>query len=378
MKIAVIGGGFAGLLAAYKLSGAGVEIDLYEEHDRVGYPPHCTGIVSERVVEGIGRPARETTQAVYDGFEVVTGDSRLRIRTRRPIYKLDRVRLEHKLLREAEKNGARIHLETRVEEVSPNGEVRARGSTSKYDLVILAEGLSGRVRRKLGIYHKPVTSRGINLETPEPSRDPWFEVYFGPKAGSGFTWRVPAGKTTIVGALSLQGDPKVAVEKVYGPVETVKGYGGRVIHGPPLRNPAVGRVLLLGDAAAHNKPLTGGGLYPVTEIIVNSIQLAKQEVPLDRALVKSARNVTNRLIRQYRLARLLLSDTQLTTILVASAARAGLDEALRGRIDYDYHEDLVRQVIRHPLRATRTGFMMLAKNPAGTLRILLAGLRAML
>jgi len=376
MRIAVVGGGFAGLMATYTVTGLGAEVDLYEEHDRVGYPPHCTGIVSERVVEGIGGPARENVQAVYKGFRAATPTGSLQVQTKRPVYKLDRVGLEQSLMREAERRGANILLNTRVKRVTPGGEVRVGGAEKKYDLIILAEGSAGRLRRNLGLHHKPLASRGLNVEVDQGSGDTLFEVFFSADAvGPGFAWRVPTPGRTIIGALVVGGSPRGAIKEVYG-VDVVRGYGGRVLHGPPHPKPVLGRILLLGDAAAHNKPLTGGGLYPVTEILREASILA-QDASLPEALARATSIVGRRLRKQYYLARILLENPHLTESLITIAAETGLDTVLDGKVDYDYHDELPRLVLAKPGRALTAALRLARRDPLGALGLVGGWLRGL-
>jgi len=377
MRVAVVGGGFAGLMAAYTLLPLGVEVDLYEEHDRVGYPPHCTGIVSERVVEGIGVPARENIQASYEGFKVATTSGLLRIRTKRPIYKLDRVALEQALLKAAERRGANIYLNTRVEEISLFGEIYVGGAARKYDLVILAEGAAGRLRKPLNLDHKPLASRGLNVERVPGSRETMFEVFFSAeRVGPGFAWRVPTPGRIVLGALVVGGTPQSAVRNVYG-VNPEKGYGGRVLHGPPHPTPVRGRIVLLGDAAGHNKPLTGGGLYPVTEILLEAARLA-QDVELLDAMARAINRVGRRLRKQYYLARVLLRDPRLTENLIETAVEAGVETVLDGMVDYDYHEQLPRLALSKPGKALAAALGLARRDPIGALAVVGGWLRSLI
>ncbi|MEM0121448.1 MAG: NAD(P)-binding protein, partial [Thermoprotei archaeon] len=54
MDIFIVGGGPAGLLAAAKLSEAGFRVTLFEEHVKVGFPEHCTGIVRDDFIRLTG------------------------------------------------------------------------------------------------------------------------------------------------------------------------------------------------------------------------------------------------------------------------------------------------------------------------------------
>ena len=50
----VVGGGPAGLYAASKLAQAGFSVTLIEEHQSIGEPVHCTGVLAREAFEEFG------------------------------------------------------------------------------------------------------------------------------------------------------------------------------------------------------------------------------------------------------------------------------------------------------------------------------------
>ena len=48
----IVGAGPAGLLAAKEIASRGFSVKILEEHNRVGVPSHCAGLIS---VEGLRR-----------------------------------------------------------------------------------------------------------------------------------------------------------------------------------------------------------------------------------------------------------------------------------------------------------------------------------
>ena len=47
--VIVVGGGPAGLYSALLLAEEGFDVAVLEEHDRLGAPIHCTGVVSDEL-----------------------------------------------------------------------------------------------------------------------------------------------------------------------------------------------------------------------------------------------------------------------------------------------------------------------------------------
>ena len=54
LDVAVIGGGPGGLHAATLLSSAGFDVTLFEEHNEIGQPVHCTGVLADDAFEEFG------------------------------------------------------------------------------------------------------------------------------------------------------------------------------------------------------------------------------------------------------------------------------------------------------------------------------------
>ncbi|MCE4601404.1 MAG: NAD(P)/FAD-dependent oxidoreductase [Desulfurococcales archaeon] len=374
MKIAVVGGGFAGLLFAYKLAAKGYDVDLYEEHSRVGFPKHCTGLVSSRTVELIGEPAQRNIISRYKGVILETGSSKCVIETIDDVIKLDRVELEEDLRREAEAGGAKIYMKTRVESVKPDGSLSLGGQTRTYDLVFLAEGIHGRLRHSLGLEWRPLTTYGYNIEVeaPNTSDNSEYIVIEFRRGLAGFAWRVPLPRGTLYGALSRnpRQSKRILEEAMLGgsPADV---YGGVVVHGPPLERPRLGRVVIVGDAAGLNKPLTGGGLYPNSLLadLIASRDLASGDYHL---IDEATSEVVGLLSRQFRIARAYYSSPDRGYRVLDVILRGGFCESLSGRLTYDGHEALVSTLLSSPSRLFKLLFRVLSEGVSGDAGALLA------
>ena len=148
-----------------------------------------------------------------------------------------------------------------------------------------------------------------------------------------------------------------------------------MLAGPPVDSPRVGRVVVVGDAAFMNKPLTGGGLYPNAEAATRAAALIRAgEDPL-RALERSVREVGRFLARAYHLARLVHGRPRLVDALAHAASASGLAARLSGLVDYDRHERLLGAAARAGLPALGAAARLLADDPLGAALLLAASLR---
>ena len=364
MRIGVVGGGFAGLMAAYRMLELGYEVELFEEHGRVGYPPHCTGVVSQETVDGIGRPAKEALEASYEGLIITLDKVKCKLRTREGIAKLDRVKLEEIMLREVSARGV-VRLGSKVRRVTPQGSLELAGERKhSYDIVILAEGIQGRLRAQIDLIHNPTTSLGVNIEIPGSSGEKgYFKVGFTP-AMNGYTWEVPVSNRLVVGALSVNpGEAVRAAKKLAGDRRRLRVYGGRVIHGPPLPRARNGRVVVIGDAAGVNKPITGGGLWPNTMLVNQWAGYIARGLNLLEAFDKAYSTIYSRLYKQYKLARAFYeapaSERVKLIRFLGSLLEKGLCDRLNGRIGYDSHEELLGIILRDPRLLAKTASLIL-------------------
>ena len=378
VRVAVVGAGFSGLMFALSLLKEGLSVDVYEEHGRVGFPEHCTGLVSGYTAGLIGRPAERARLAEFDAVVISGPAHSVEVRPRGGVVKLDRVRLEEAMLDEVEREGGRVHLGVRAK-VGADGTVLPSGA--RYDVVVLAEGYFGRLAGRLGLRRRGRVFWGVNEELEYKASGPFVARFDGVTSGGFFSWFVPLGDRVLVGTASR--DPR-AVASYLGEARRafgvdgsprVKVYGGPVLAGPPVDSPRVGRVVVVGDAAFLNKPLTGGGLYPNAEAATRAAALIRAgEDPL-RALERSVREVGRSLSRAYHLARLVHGRPRLVDALAQAASASGLAARLSGLVDYDRHERLLGAAARAGLPALGAAARLLRRDPLGAALLLAASLR---
>lgn len=375
---AVVGAGYAGLMVARFFTQAGCPPTIYEEHGRVGFPKHCTGIVSTPTLLALGEPGSQCLDHSYTRI-IVEGSKPpgFMVEVAGIAHMLDRVCLEKRLLQQAITHGAEFAPHTRVTRVEqgPSGVRLQAQATAKegpptrltrtHTHAILAIGAKPPHIHHLTRQERRPPIPGVNfLITADHGVEPdTIRVFFDHSLAPGFfAWAVPRGRDSIVVGLASdspqalrRGLDRIAREKLgLNRYEATEAYGGPVNRGPPLARLVEGRVMLAGDTGLLVKPVTGGGLYPMAK--------ATQNPPLvggcEQAYITLSRRVkvmAGELRRQYRIARILHdpSNQDLIDRAVEIAREESLGELIGGRAGFDGHHLLARAVLRKPKAALR-------------------------
>src|SRR5262245_7380206 len=154
--IIVVGAGPAGLQAARVLSERGFDTLVLEEHDAVGRPVHCTGIVARDAFDTFDLPS----DAILNPLTAATFVSPSgRDFTYRPdrleAVVVDRAAFDARLAERARRAGAQIRCSTRVFDVNCGGDVvsivTSPGSVLRARACVLACGARYRLHRELGL-----------------------------------------------------------------------------------------------------------------------------------------------------------------------------------------------------------------------------------
>src|SRR3954470_10705639 len=128
----VVGGGPAGLFAGLKLAQAGWNVALFEEHQGVGSPVHCTGVLAREAFDEFGL----STACVLNELSTVTfhapsGDVVEYSTPSIEAVVIDRVRFDQSLAAKAVRAGVRMFSGQRVTaiDVEPDGVRVTAGAT---------------------------------------------------------------------------------------------------------------------------------------------------------------------------------------------------------------------------------------------------------
>ncbi|UCE80313.1 MAG: NAD(P)/FAD-dependent oxidoreductase [Methanobacteriota archaeon] len=277
-EVLVVGGGPAGSTAAMRLA-ANHEVAIVEEHRIPGKPIQCAGLVTPRGVPDIARGSvlgQVRGARIHSPLGFV-----LNIESREPrALVIDRQIFDADLFEAALDSGAKPLTETRLTSLNANDDhicVETDNGSSKLeidaDIVIGADGHRSVCREAAGCKPARHMLRGaqVELKGVHSDRD-MVDLYLGSKVAPGFfAWAIPAEDMTRVGLCTWGKEhlPAVYLKKLLSRPEFAKAIevsrsSGRIPIG--AGRSAVGdRIMLVGDAACHAKPLSGGGVYTGTK-----------------------------------------------------------------------------------------------------------------
>ncbi len=263
--VVVIGAGSAGLNTAINSAKLGLSVAVVEEHSRIGFPRHCSGLYSTRLLKMAGVEKEFYEHEVRGArFHPPSGKTIEVCRDNTVAFVINRELFDVHLSKIAKECGVEIVTGTRFSKIkTENG--RAEVITDKKPistkLVCGADGSNSTVARQLGI-KTPPRLHGIMAITKEEDHSDFVDLYFDNKLYPGFfAWKIPRGKTVEYGIAGGVGPENVNNFNKFLEKFRITDYelsSGVIPVG--FQKSFADRVLLVGDAAAQTKPLTGGGV----------------------------------------------------------------------------------------------------------------------
>ena len=283
--VAIVGAGPVGGYLATKMREYGHSVLIIEEHDEIGRPFQCAGLVNPDAMRKVSLEQTVLTPIwgarIHgpSGTPVEIGDPN-RTRT----WSVCRKKFDEALVRRAVEVGADIWLSSTPEGVEIGVEsallkVR-RGDVAvnvQCRIVCGCDGAHSWVRKEFRMGRPKEMMVGFQVEvTGYPGKEGVLDMYTGSDIAPGFfAWAIPSGSTTRIGMWSrpdlLEGvsceglinrlmRDSIWTER-FSDCRIVGKFGGPVPSGI-LKKTVGQRVAVFGDAAGSCKPTTGGGIGP--------------------------------------------------------------------------------------------------------------------
>ncbi|MDH4123706.1 MAG: NAD(P)/FAD-dependent oxidoreductase [Thermoplasmata archaeon] len=361
--VVIIGAGSAGSRLA-SLLGKNFEITLIEEHDLVGEPVQCAGLVSPRCIDDITHKSKICE--INDFVLHSPSGIKLELHSKEPKgVVIDRAKHDSLLAESAEKSGAEIIRKARADKIDVSGgsvkvTYRRDSSTKELssELAVGAEGPRSLVRKYVTEEKPPLVYHGAQVTghlKKDDLRDA-VEMFLGNRIAPGFfAWKIPADDCTRIGLCSLPGKTpnqllSSFIRSKFPSFKEDSRQAGIIPIGP-LSSIANKRAILIGDAACQTKPLTGGGIYLgkcAAEMLAGSISsegavIAAGELYEKRFMTEFGRELS----KAWRLRKIIneMSDRKLEKAIEVISDKK-IISILEESGDIDYPANLTGAIIR--------------------------------
>lgn len=279
--VIVVGGRVSGSVSSLFASKNDLNVLMVEKRQEIGVPLQCAEATTEEAFKTIGiKPSAKYVRTEVYGADLYSPDgTNFRMEgDNEKGFVLDRKVFDKSLAIESANAGTDIMVKTRVKDlIIRNGKVcgviaKHLGKTMEIeaDLVIAADGVESTIARMAGLN----SSWGVNdmcscvqyKMTGVPTDPNYMKFYFGNEiAPGGYVWIFPNDKDVTNVGIGVRSSKKNAYDYLNNFVSKFNGkiveinVGGVPVSGN-IKKTYTDGLLVVGDAAGHVNPITGGGI----------------------------------------------------------------------------------------------------------------------
>lgn len=281
--VVVVGAGPIGGFVSKRISEKGYSVAIIEEHQTIGKPVQCAGLVSPRTIEIANIKNRNVVLNSIRGANIYTPSGHkisFEAREDRGIV-IDRTAFDREIVDGAVKAGVDILSSSKAIDAKKTDDgiavkIRQGNNTINVNCHILigADGVQNHVARwfKLSTAKEILSGFGAEITNLELNKN-FVNVFIGREVAPGFfSWLIPINENTARVGLcvsSAKHPAKYYFEALFkNPVWKDLLKNGKITEyiagGIPLGIPKktyADNVMVVGDAACQVKPLSGGGIY---------------------------------------------------------------------------------------------------------------------
>ncbi len=286
--IAVVGGGPSGLMAAKAAAERGKDVVLYESKEQIGVHEHCAGLLS---IDGLEKlqlknlPSEIVQNSQVKGAQIFSPSGKIiSVSKKKPTaFVVDRAKFNQFLFQEAKDKGVSIKTSSRVIGITRDKDLltlqlgkKASSEDIKCKIAILAEGRFPRLNEQVNLPSPTrdsiVFSSMYIMSNVKDIDTEFVELYQDQQYAPGFfTWIIPIDENTAKVGLASSKVPANSLldsfikkhpsaSKKLEKAVINKKMSGAIPLGSFIKKTYTDNILVVGDAAGHTKPTTGGGV----------------------------------------------------------------------------------------------------------------------
>lgn len=309
--VIVVGAGPSGGYVSSLLSRQGFDVGLFEEHNEIGRPVQCAGLVSLRVFDIIDSKVGVINE--ISGAKVHSPSGKiLTIHGEKPkACVIDRTLFDGALVEDAVNSGSRLYLGSKVKSAKRKDgkihiEVKKAGKIKEFssNLIIGCDGVGSVVARSFDFPKPKEVLVGFGAECildKEIDKD-YVDIFIGNKIAPGFfAWLIPTENGARVGLCTSwdKKNTRTYFENLLSQKEVknrlgrikIESYIAGAIPLGPIKKIVKENVMLTGDAACQVKPLSGGGIYLGLLSAQHAAKVAKEAI--------ESENVSEKMLQRY-------------------------------------------------------------------------------
>jgi len=265
--INIIGAGPAGCHAAYLLAKKGHDVNIFEEHNKIGRPIQCTGIVTSSIRDIIDIPEDCITNRIKKARIYAPNNKFIEVNFKNENLVLDREKFDNHLAEKATEAGAKIFLNNKFLDFDHENKIikiqyKNKNITElKTDILIGADGPNSQVAKSADLFKQRKFWTGLQARAKLKNNN---LVEFYPYIGT-FAWIVPENKNIVrIGLLNKKNvkkefDKFIRLKKIKN--KDIIDYQAGII---PVYDKKTkmqkNNIYLVGDAATLVKATTSGGI----------------------------------------------------------------------------------------------------------------------
>lgn len=266
--VIIVGAGPVGCRAGELVAKKGFKVLIIDKKKEIGKPVRCSALVSHRIFD-LTNVSKDVVVNVVERAKIYSNSGNcLEVKSKRPVYVMDREKFDKEIGRDAKNAGAKIRMLTALENFKKEKDyLRVKTTKGLFvtKLLVGADGPNSMVAHTANIPLPDNLLVAVQRTVKSSYDSDAVELWFGSNVcPSFFCWVIPENERWArIGLASSRSAMKYLenfIRNRVGKKIRYKDELSGLIRFGLMKDTVSDRVLLVGAAASQTKPFSGGGL----------------------------------------------------------------------------------------------------------------------